>query len=142
MRILSIHRIDHPFIAEPLKPLGLDMTPSHDQAAFQDRESFLGRPTSHSCSRLLAYPWIRGWLRMGDEDNIELIIQRFLMSAPGEGQEKGCFPHLLQSPGKRVLALEPHADNFFLTISAFYSIPLLRFPSACKKHDEGFYNIF
>lgn len=50
----------------------------------------------------------------GGEDNIELIITEALMSAPGEGWEKVCFPQLPQSPGiTECCLLGPLLEAFF-----------------------------
>lgn len=48
---------------------------------------------------------------MGGEEKIKLITQGLLMSALGEGQEKGCFSQLPQGPG---VGCWPFLGRFFL----------------------------
>lgn len=99
MRILNFHGMELTFSVRVPKPISAWIWLLPMATVFQGGEPLLGRPISHSCSTILVYPWIREWLSMGSKDNIELIIQGLLLSALGEGWEKGCLPQLSQSSG-------------------------------------------
>lgn len=88
MRILNFHVIDLPFSNRVPQPIGTWIWLLPMATMFQGRE-----PQNHF-SFLLQAPCVslnKGWLRMGGNDNIDLIIQGLLISASGEGREKGCL---------------------------------------------------